>query len=1348
MGYYVSWIKGLIKDRVGLFVIIVLLLVISIFSLKPGLYLIGWDNYSSYLGGTNSLFRTLFSTWRGYRGIGVPSDSESVDVARQGLLLLISPFVSEGFLDQIYILACLWIGVLAMYGVVSRMLSRFEMKSWITDLASTVAAGAYLLNLNTIATFYFPIVTYITRYASLPFLVYTFDRCLGKKNSPHISDIGIFIVSVIFSLGSYITATVFITTLVLLFFCIIFYRQPKRTFLLFFIFFGLNSFWLLPFANYTKEKSQSLRFAPVFVDVNESQLNLPPSSFSLDRELLMYPNFFDTRVSAIDKKISMAFHPLADRLQHPMESIIVWLLPIASLLGLIVVIIDSRFRKKFLWVPIVYCLFLLFATQEYSPFGFVSSFFNTYIPYFSIVFRFGDTKFHPYMNLTGAILAGFSVLGFMSVTKRMSIGKNIIISFTLCSLLIVPLGIVYRDFVLGDFLPSYLFTVLPKEYKEVAAVLNSDVDEGRLLHLPYDPALYWRSHTWGYFGSAFFQYLLHRPYMDKTFEPASEEMSDFYTRLSYEIRDAGKLSGTALKKRSDEVKKTFLDAGISWILYDESVAASMPVKDTQYWGNYNSFDSKTILDALEESHMIQKRGEWSIDTLDARNLYESKLGLFPSNHIGKLSKLILYYIPSAPRVVDFLSSTTSIDPTLFHSFVANVDSHFVQDSSVYDKNIFPFAHSDGTIVEKESDIVFTLPKQVSSDTQKAIVHIDEASTSAAHIVSVSVQKNAESLEIKVYQVVLPEVNEKGKRILAGDMMVPWSSVSQFFLHPMEPDNFRSNWWMLGDQKLSSLRINIDNTILPIPMVFDGKEQSIGTVLVTHRKPEMSLLAPGKEISLQPESFHLTDEPNCYSDKIDGYTYAFDTSIGITLDSKNGSTCAVSMLSSAFNTIPHAEFSVEYEASEYGLRDDEPANGVSSKPSVTSYISKLPKPNKLSLCIKDASIDTCANIHQVVLLGEKGTLIFPTERTMIGMSQPVILFGLIPTGKQSQHISIQKISATPFSVVNSIKLTLEDGVYEQDVELSHPLTVKMPKVLSRGSYYWNALRDGAFMTNQPCVNNKTYRTTRLFTLGQIYSIENCSIDVFLKLSFDSSLMRLWTGSYLLHSGKYPKFLLSDNFANYIDEYISLEQGYPSVSGFSKFQLPEQWYRQYSREYIEKVFEEAPVLAYTWIRPRPENEDTRDKQFAFHQDSQNEGITSLSSQSIIELPSSWKTLRIALGNPVYKFGTAQVTSITKILPSVWRVGADSFDNTDQYMLIQREGYDRQWQLFTNKRDAIIGINGVSSVRCDGIYNCYKAPRSTAYYLVYAPERYALIGWLITCMTLATSLFIFFRRSQAVS
>src|SRR3989344_4074444 len=100
----VKKILAFIKKRPGLSFIVVILFLIEIVTIRPSLYLFGWDNYSSYFNLGTNIFRTFFATWRDYRGLGVASDSESLDLFRQIFFLITQPFVAKTLVDQLYII--------------------------------------------------------------------------------------------------------------------------------------------------------------------------------------------------------------------------------------------------------------------------------------------------------------------------------------------------------------------------------------------------------------------------------------------------------------------------------------------------------------------------------------------------------------------------------------------------------------------------------------------------------------------------------------------------------------------------------------------------------------------------------------------------------------------------------------------------------------------------------------------------------------------------------------------------------------------------------------------------------------------------------------------------------------------------------------------------------------------------------------------------------------------------------------------------------------------------------------------------------------------------------------------
>src|SRR3989339_970348 len=70
------------------YILLLLLFIITALNIRSEYALLGWDNYSSFLNIDSNTLRSLFSTWREYRGLGVVSDAEVTDIWRNIYYLL------------------------------------------------------------------------------------------------------------------------------------------------------------------------------------------------------------------------------------------------------------------------------------------------------------------------------------------------------------------------------------------------------------------------------------------------------------------------------------------------------------------------------------------------------------------------------------------------------------------------------------------------------------------------------------------------------------------------------------------------------------------------------------------------------------------------------------------------------------------------------------------------------------------------------------------------------------------------------------------------------------------------------------------------------------------------------------------------------------------------------------------------------------------------------------------------------------------------------------------------------------------------------------------------------------
>ncbi len=1307
---------------------------ITFASLQPDFFLIGWDNYSSYFGGFEGLFRTLFSTWRSYRGIGVPGDSESTDIVRQALLLLLSPFVAEPLRDQFYIMGCLWIGVLAVYLLTVRLVRRYMGASdRVADAAAAFSAFVYAINLNTISTFYFPIITYITRYASVPLLVLMFDHILHEKPLRMRSIVG-FMTAVLFSAGSFITATVFFTTSMLLGIYAVFQGNFKRVIVLLLLFVGLNAFWLTPFANYTREKSSSLRLAPVFIDTNEAQLNQAPQAYSLWKQLTLYPNFFNTRYTTVSDDKSTPLYPLTEYADSEQGQMVLGIFPVVALLGIGALLLAGKKYYRLLWIPATYLLFVILASQEQSPLGFIPAFLNK-IPYFQVVFRFGDTKFHPYISFAGSLAVGMFIVLMMNSVRRVRRADVAVLVGGVALLVMVPLVSLYRPYMTGDFLPNFLMATLPEAYREMATVINADRSSGRVLHLPYDPNLYWRSHTWGYMGSAFFQYMLQKPYLDKTFEPASLETTDLFLELSDIIRDANQTVGEGLVLRADRLHAYLLKNNVRWVLFDESVSPEMRIRNMRYWGSYNTTDAAVLLAKLETDGKITKVKQAEINLASIGDTYATQLGQSPQQPLTS-PRLALYRVGGSESGVSFAARAEHLDPKLSRTTSIAKDVPLLQSAQQSDALLYPLLHKDAVIKAENDGLVLDTPRdslQIGGGSLKI-------ASGSGSVVEVRMKKDGDAVLLRLYKVEAPAVGSQTFTTLVHEARMPGT----FFSDPAVRDaaEYFSNWHVLENTRYGNVRLLIGDMILPVPAIEATEEHTIGSVLTMSPTVNVSVLRGRAPLSLDAKAFVVTDTPNCFGDRIGGYAYDLDTTTAgqFTLTSKNGSTCLVYPFTPA--NARHAEVRFRYRAEAIDDQADQP-HGVQAIP---GYVASLPKPNLLSLCIGKAD-GKCLNLHQMLSMEKDGTVILPTETDALGITHMRV--GLVPIGSQTQKITVTEGELMYFDAVRTYTVAVPQGEYANNIVPENESTlITIPALLSPGSYY-HGKHDGWYASNRPCETSGGYRTTRRLATGTLSYLSDCYNELSVPLSFDSGVARLWAVSYTLFSGKYPQFMLGDPFGHYVQQYLSLYEGYPTVPGMLSLQAPQQWYRPYAGDTVSRILQNTPpTWTYVLIPAAPELTDTRAKSYTLHQDSKNTGIFGVYDTRITEFPAAWQAMSIQSGDPQKRYAVPASFEYRELLPSLVEVRVKhAAAETGSNLLVHRAGYDRQWAAYADMRSVITGENPRSPVRCDGAFNCYELPSAVdRWYLFYTPERLAIIGWLVTILSAVIFAYSLLRLSRS--
>lgn len=1315
MALIVDKLLSFSRVRVGYIILLFILIIIAVGIIKPPFYLLGWDNYSSYFSVPTNLFRTFFSSWREYRGLGVPSDSEVVDIFRQLFFYVFHFIAPEQILDQLYIVICLFIGVLGMYSFASVILGKYSHSVRVTDAGATIAALFYLFNLNTLAIYFFPIITYITRFAAIPVIFYIF-MYLSQAKKVSVKTFILICIALAFTSGSYITGTVFITTVLSLGLWSIFQRNYRRIFLIFIFFFAFNSFWILPFLNYTKEKSAIIRLAPTFIDANESQLNKGKSFFDFGKQLVLYPNFFDTKYTEISNRASHMFHRLAaDYVSQP-TSAILYIFPLLYLLGSVSILSRAKKHRTELWIPVLLIIYLLLSMKEYSPLGFLYAFFDKNVPYFGVLFRFGDTKFHPYSAFAGSLAAGLFIVNVSQLYRSLYKKRLFVHPSVLILIFMVPTMWVFREYMTGSLIGSFMYNKLPPAYKEIARVINADTGSGRVLHLPFDKDAYWKSYAWGGIGSSFFHYMLNKPFIDKTFEPASMEHAFLHKRLTDLLKNNQVLNEDARKERIGNFSKLLADTGIGYIVLDQTVTSSIYARGISFGGTYSYPDVKVLTDGLIEEGLATRVNIYDIPILDYLGIYGGWHPLSEADHDALLAK--------GPFTIELIKISSETSKIGFEKQAAFIDSRYktiIQDEELPDSPvtfqssktagiIFPFRKRDGILTRDSDRVTLTFPDVLRKNTY--IIADDGRSTSK--LIELTGRRLSEEIIIDLAWRKFPSIGEKEFLLPLGQATfdIPQSALQ------LETNEFR---------------LVINGVVVPLAGL-NGNNKNLGSVVLTGDQADISLLTLADELPLNTRLLSLTEDPNCFGDRLEDYAYSVRTSNGFGVTTQEGSTCWFYPLGSIVpKDTAHTELYLDISG------DSQDFDGISSfttgKPQLVEYLLKQPKPVLMRICAFEPNIDECLNKHQYVTISEKERIHIPLDQPVAGREDVGVLFALKTIGDQYAEAIIQGGTIATFRNVDTQSVPLRDSAETgKFVNTGNTdLTVSFPIPLSRYSFSLHPGVDGFSVSNKPCDQDDSFRTFRTVDNTWISFVGNCYNQLFQTVPFDSSRFLLWTTGYTLFSGKYPKFILMDKLLTYVDEYLSLYQGYPDITGFKSLQNPES-VTGYSEEKIGDILNDRKTEnAYVYLPPRKELEDTRQKEFTLHQHAENEGILRVNTFDVLELPDSWRNLRLEPeSGSTQNFQVPENFHAGKILPSLWKIELPLAANEASYLLNFREAFDRQWEIvFTQKPKGTLAVTDHGT--CNGFSNCFilkaQGEGTATFYLLYFPEVLAILGWTMT-------------------
>ena len=1327
-----------LKVRPFLSLLTLFLVVISVTSLKPDFYLVGWDNYSSYLDTKLNFFRLFFATWRSFRGFGVPSDAEVVDIWRLLFQLALKMlFIPTRLLDQLYYLLALWSGVIGMYSLASFIHSQHKNHDdRFTDVFSFVAAFFYLFNINTLSIFYFPLPMFVTRFFALPLIFYILLK-LVYSSKLQFSSYLVYCLVMLFTAGSYLIPTVFITVCIAVLIFLASQGKIRKGIAVFVFFLLLNCFWILPFLNYTFQKSATVQLAPTFIDGNEDLLNKNQSDFGLDKQLIFYPQFFTMSFNQVKDHSTHYFHDLASTLNNfPHSLLVLYLFPVLYLFGAALLLLKYKRFRQHGWLPLTLLVFLFLSLKEYSALGFLYNFFSRFIPYFSVIFRFSDTKFHAHIAFAGSITAAFAIEYLYYKLSEGGLKK--ILPGVFAFLVVIPTLFVFRTYFNGNFIGFFMYNRIPQAYFDLAEIINKDPLAGRIVQLPTENgySLYWKSYSWGYFGSAFFHYLVDKPLFDKTFSPASQENALFDEVLQSIQKNYQSIAlNSTSSNRLDELYTLLKKSSVRYLIFDETISTRQSTRGLDMWGNFNSQDVIPLLQGLRDKGYIQLVKEFPVNLEEYANF---------TSESTKQQKILLYRVANSDQRLIFIDQIqVAEEPThngLRSALIEQKDVLYDNESPT--RTVAPFLRNDAQVSFQNKEINYQI--SLPGNLQGAFTYstTETETGKKTRLIQVYVKKTDNDLIFNLYEQYLPNLNDLTFLQPLGSVAVSLSKI-QLESETLSSDKATNSWHIISPRILKDLKIRINDTVLPVAAPLSAVETYSGSVIVRTTDFNASILQYTDTQPIDVRSFISLPNESCFGDKLGDYEIGKELLPNNTmaLAARNGSLCLLAPLQSAFNkNIAYAELALRLIANQQDLDSEAQygANFSTAKPQLKQTIQTLAKPQYLKICVKEDQYQECYNKGSLEL-SHAGEVIVPIEKNFNLLFQPQLMLVSRNLAYQKQLFQVINPTIRYYQTIKEQKIFLPQTTKQATVELTdvNQLQITFTKPISTYSDYIRIGKDSLEYESTPC---GYYRTIREMDNSIIGYVEQCDNRLFKELPFSSDNFYLWQLSYNLASGQFPQLIIMDKFNNYLNEKISLYNGYPQIPGFNTFQSPEFFTN--SELIKKKLTALTPSSTYVFIYPAFDLNDAKPKSFNFKQYTENEGLFQLAAFNIVELPNDWPSLALTPLNNSQKFYSLPARhQSTQILPSLWRVTAQVAP-ADHYLLRFNEGYDTQWGIYPN------GKNG-KHYRCNGYANCFEISSvdggEQTFYIFYWPELLAILGWTVTIFSTIGFGFYFIKNKE---
>lgn len=557
-------------DRLAALALAVIVSFIALTNIKPGTWFIGWDAVMHEFNYGINLERHLTSTWQEYQGLGLLGGmGHAADLPRMLIQYPLSLVLPDNYVRYAYIFLALYLGSLGLYYLAKFALGKLEKNKKNSPRHSILAFCAalfFILNQGTLQTFYAPMLVFITQWAALPWLFFSFCQAVETGSKKYYL---LFAISTFFGAQMAYVPTLFLVYILAISLAglILLYSEAQKGKLketaielttLATITIIINLFWVVPFAYfYLSGGSNTVIESSINQIITEEIFNRNRARGTATDVPLIRGYLYDTYdLNADTNEFKPMMQPWIEHYSMQWTEAIGYILFVIVIIGALYAI-KKRNRYGIIFVSLFFlALFLLSASNP--PLGFLFDWLRENNSIFREAFRFPYTKTAQLATMLYAVLfaLGLSVID-KTINKLLKMPQTELLAVTIAFSLMVYALPVFS----GNLLFPELKVRIPRSYFQMFDWFEDQPREPRIANIPQADLMNWYVHDWGYRGTGFIWYGLRQPVLDRSFDPWSSNNEEYYNEMTNAL----------YRKDSSEVARIMEKYHIGWLVYDKSL---------------------------------------------------------------------------------------------------------------------------------------------------------------------------------------------------------------------------------------------------------------------------------------------------------------------------------------------------------------------------------------------------------------------------------------------------------------------------------------------------------------------------------------------------------------------------------------------------------------------------------------------------------------------------------------------------------------------------------------------------------------------------------------------------------